>query len=48
MTIEDLDNLSPSKKNILLVLPSLLIIVLSINFLILPTLDEKSRIMQDV
>ena len=48
MTMESLDNLSPSKKNILLVLPSLLIIVLSITFLILPTLDEKSRISTDV
>lgn len=48
MTMESLDNLSPSKKNILLVLPSLLIIVLSITFLILPKLDEKSRISTDV
>ena len=48
MTMESLDNLSPSKKNILLVLPSLLIIVLSITFLILPTLDEKARISTDV
>lgn len=48
MTMESLDNLSPSKKNILLVLPSLLIIVLSITFLILPALDEKSRISADV
>ena len=48
MTMEMLDNLSPSKKNILLVLPSLLIIVLSITFVILPTLDEKSRISADV
>jgi type IV pilus assembly protein PilO len=46
--MESLDNLSPSKKNTLLVLPSLLIIVLSITFLILPTLDEKSRILTDV
>jgi type IV pilus assembly protein PilO len=48
MTMESLDNLSPSKKNIILVLPSLLIIVLSSTFLILPTLDEKSRISIDV
>jgi type IV pilus assembly protein PilO len=48
MTMENLDNLSPSKKNLLLGLPSLLIIVLSITFLILPTLDEKSRISTDV
>ena len=48
MNIESIDNLSPAKKNILLVLPPLLIIVLSITFLILPTLDEKSRVTTDV
>ncbi|HTZ17933.1 MAG TPA: type 4a pilus biogenesis protein PilO [Dissulfurispiraceae bacterium] len=46
--MESIDNLSPAKKNILLVLPPLLIIVLSITFLILPVLDEKNRITMDV
>jgi type IV pilus assembly protein PilO len=46
--MESIDNLSPAKKNILLVLPPLLIIVLSVTFLILPTLDERSRIEADV
>jgi type IV pilus assembly protein PilO len=46
--MESIDNLSPVKKNILLVLPPLLIIVLSITFLILPTLEEKSRIAANV
>jgi len=46
--MESIDNLSPAKKNILLILPPLLIIVLSITFLILPTLDERSRIEADV
>lgn len=46
--MESLDNLSPAKKNLLLVLPPLLIIVLSVVFLILPTLEEKSRISADV
>jgi type IV pilus assembly protein PilO len=46
--MESIDNLSPAKKNILLVLPPLLIIVLSITFLILPALEEKNRIAADV
>jgi len=46
--MESIDNLSPAKKNILLVLPPLLIIVLSITFLILPILEEKNRITADV
>jgi len=46
--MESIDNLSPAKKNILLILPPLLIIVLSVTFLILPTLDEKSRIAAEV
>jgi len=48
MNAESLESLSPSKKNLLLVLPALLIIVLSVMFVILPTLDEKSRISADV
>ncbi|HMK55390.1 MAG TPA: type 4a pilus biogenesis protein PilO [Dissulfurispiraceae bacterium] len=48
MNAESLESLSPSKKNLLLVLPALLIIVLSVTFVILPTLDEKSRISADV
>jgi type IV pilus assembly protein PilO len=48
MTMENINNLSPAKKNILLVLPPLLIIVLCISFLILPILDEKSRVTADV
>jgi type IV pilus assembly protein PilO len=46
--MESIDNLSPGKKNILLILPPLLIIVLSISFLILPALEEKNRIGADV
>ncbi|HMK61613.1 MAG TPA: type 4a pilus biogenesis protein PilO [Dissulfurispiraceae bacterium] len=48
MNVESLESLSPSKKNLLLVLPALLIIVLSVTFVILPTLDEKSKISTDV
>lgn len=46
--MESIDNLSPAKKNILLVLLPLLIVVLSITFLILPLLDERSLIAADV
>ncbi len=46
--MENIDNLSPAKKNILLVLPPLLIIVLAVTFLILPTLEERSRIAADL
>lgn len=46
--MENLENLSPSKKNLLLVLPPILIIVLSVSLLILPLLDERSKISNDV
>jgi type IV pilus assembly protein PilO len=46
--VENLDNLSPVKKNAILILPVLLIVILGLMFLIIPLYDQRSTLVADI
>jgi type IV pilus assembly protein PilO len=46
--VENLDNLSPVQKNILLILPTLLIVILGMMFLLIPLYDQRSKLVTDI
>jgi type IV pilus assembly protein PilO len=44
----NVENMSPAKKNLLLVLPSALIIGLAVYFLIMPALEERKNLLAEI
>jgi len=46
--VEDMDNISPLKKNVLLVLPVILILFFGVTYFILPVYDERTVVAADV
>jgi type IV pilus assembly protein PilO len=48
MTVDNMENMSPLKKNLILILPVLLIVVIGITYLLIPIYDERSKLAADV
>jgi type IV pilus assembly protein PilO len=48
MTVDNMENLSPIKKNAILILPVLLIVVISVSYLLLPLYEERTNMSADV
>jgi type IV pilus assembly protein PilO len=48
MTVDNMENMSPVKKNAILILPILLIVVISVTYLLIPLYEERSTLAADV
>jgi type IV pilus assembly protein PilO len=46
--VENIENMSPLKKNALLVLPAVLIVFFSVSYFLIPLYEERSKVAADV